>query len=754
MRSADRFVLTVLLAALVAFATVSFVADRPAHAQQPRPGETADDGESFLLTAPTPVNILAFVQMMAQSLNSIFIYNENDLRPLNVTLYAYRVEIPRGAFYNLLLALLKHVNYGISYYGEDTATNRRIYEIEKLDDLGRKVGIVPSSEGSSVREQVQSLQERAQFVTMVIHLEYADPASVQRALLNLVTRPGGTVQPITGVNAILVSDFEYQIRRMAELMYILDRPGPQLELAVIPLQNHPNAGDLVRTVGNLLQSRQRAQQRQGAGSAQDNEIFLESDARSNAIIVQALPENIRLVRQLISKLDIAIEGEVKGRIHHYFCKHTDAVQLGDILNQLIGTDVFTTDPTQPGQPGQPGQPQQPRFRPTEDEPTPPNVVADETTNSLIITATAEEYLEIRQVIEQLDIRKPQVMIEAAFIEIRSNDALEYGIELAEIDGPGPGEGIKFFGGSAFGFSDLVDSNGVPLSQGGTGLSGRSPAIGDGTRGGIFGLWQNSVFNIPVLVRALQTVSDVNVLSQPRLLTNDNEQAELRIEDEVPTTVSTTTTTSTDRTGFSGYETAGITLTVTPQISAEDYLRLEITITIDDFVGASTDPSLPPPKTSREYTGIITVPNGRTVVIGGMTRTDASKTITKIPILGDIPLLGELFRSTTITERKTNVYMFLRPVILRDPEFNDLRAMSIKELQDAQNRALRSNAAVEFFERAFTDADTFGYEDEGRSRRQYDFLGINGSDDEFKNGRHDPDDRFLPDDDFTRLRDNR
>ena len=688
-------------------------------------GEGSEEGPDNTLYVANNIKIESFIKLVAHRTRKVFIYNPAEMAGKEVFILAQGARVPEAAHYNLLLALLKQIGYTVTSFGENTQDNIEIFEIKKLDDAGRQM------HGGGTGD-LGSLKETANFVTMIVHLQYADPASVQRALLNLVTRPGGVIQPITGVNAVLISDFEFQIKRMARLLAILDQPGPQMEMQVLPVQ-WADATQIATTVGNLVRARLQAQARaRQGGTGVEDQILIEADQRTNAIIVQALPENISLIRGLVRKLDIEIPNEVKGRIHIYFCKHADAVQLAEVLNSLISAEVFQQpDTVNPGQ--NPGAADGggaagggSRFRGALDqEQYQPNVVADENTNSLIITATPDDYLEIRKVIGELDIRKPQVMIEAAILEVNAEENLEFGVEIATIDQAKNGE-YRFFGGTQFGLSEIVDQDGVPVDTGGVPY-GRSPNFSDGV---LMALNRGDFFSIPVLLKATQTQTNANVLSQPRVITNDNEEATLTFTRGEPTVTSTTTQTSTDRQGFGGYEDAGITFQITPHIASEaggEYLRLEVSLKVESFATRSPNApdEAPPPKNTREITGIVTIPNNSTIVIGGLTSTEATKVVKKIPLLADIPLIGELFKFQQTIQKQNNLYIFIRAFILRDDDFGDLREMSTRAIDKAEHDVRETLTQVhrDFFEQARQIPEEFRDTDIGRPRARHGFVGL-------------------------------
>ncbi|MGE3854500.1 MAG: secretin N-terminal domain-containing protein, partial [Planctomycetota bacterium] len=699
----------------------------PAQDPDPDPAQPGSGGETTLYVQ-NEIKVESFIKLVAHDTRKIFIYNPQELKDKTVFMLAQGARVPEAAHYNLLLAMLKQIGYGISSFGENSADNVEIYEIKKLDELGRQM----HSMGSGT---LGELKETASFVTMIVHLQYADPASVQRALLNLVTRPGGVIQPITGVNAVLISDFEFQIKRMARLLAILDQPGPQMEMQVLPVQ-YADATQIATTVGNLVRARLQAQARaRQGGTGIEDQILIEADQRTNAIIVQALPENISVIRGLVRKLDIEIPNEVKGRIHIYFCKHADSTQLAEVLNSLISAEVFQQpDTVNPGQNpggaeggGAGGAGGGSRFRgPIDQEQYQPNVVADENTNALIITATPDDYLEIRKVIGELDIRKPQVMIEAAILEVNAEENLEFGVEIASIDQPKDGQ-TTFFGGTQFGLSEIVDADGVPVDTGGV-PHGRSPNFSDGV---LLALNRSDFFSIPILLKATQTQTNANVLSQPRVITNDNEEAKLTFTRGEPTVTTTTTQSTANSQGFGGYEDAGITFTITPHIASEaggEYLRLEVNLKVETFATRSPNApdEAPPPKNTREITGIVTIPNNSTIVIGGLTSTEATKVVKKIPLLADIPLIGELFKFQQTIQKQNNLYIFIRAFILRDDDFGDLRALSGKAIDRAEHDVKETLTLVhkDFFEQARKIPAEFKDGDIGRPRARHGFVGLN------------------------------
>lgn len=185
----------------------------------------------------------------------------------------------------------------------------------------------------------------------------------------------------------------------------------------------------------------------------------------------------------------------------------------------------------------------------------------------------------------------------------------------------------------------------------------------------------------VVVRALATHARARVMSAPRLLVNDNATGTLSSVAEAPfTSVNASDTVAT--TSFAGYASAGTTVAVTPHISQDDYLRLIYSLTLNSFTGQGAQ-GIPPPRQTNSVDSEVVVPDGFTVIVGGLKRRDKSETVTKVPLLGDIPILGHLFRSTTLTDVESALFIFIRPVILRDDRFLDLKYLSDWDLRQAE-----------------------------------------------------------------------
>ena len=394
----------------------------------------------------------------------------------------------------------------------------------------------------------------------------------------------------------------------------------------------------------------------------------------NAVIIQAYKDKMQQMVDLIGILDEGLD-EDPTRIHYIRLHHADATKLQETLAKLLEGGKLTRSKKSTGTASS--------GKDSGDQLT-TAVEAEPQTNSLIVRAEAHEWRELQKIIRQVDVRRPQVLIEGALIEISPEDLLGLGIELfwSEVDK----DGVSVSGGSDFGLSNLVavdkDGNAKAIDSA-SDLSnidklGKVPIAQDSRqnefgRGGTGFINYKDIFTIPALLKANKKDSYFKILSIPSVLTNDNERALIKVADAAAADTTTDNNSGSQTTAFGGYQEAGTILTITPHISGEqNYLRLEIDQSINEFdtTQLSAQSGIPAQR-RRQITTSITVPDGHTVAIGGFTFDKESETVEKVPLLGDLPIVGILFQTRVITHQKRNIYLFLTPHILREPQFKDL-----------------------------------------------------------------------------------
>ncbi|HEX8876024.1 MAG TPA: secretin N-terminal domain-containing protein [Phycisphaerales bacterium] len=285
------------------------------------------------------------------------------------------------------------------------------------------------------------------------------------------------------------------------------------------------------------------------------------------------------------------------------------------------------------------------------------VLADKPNNQVLVKAPARQQREFAQLIERIDLRRPQVHIEAQLVAVTAGDDYRLAFETQLVNANGSGGVLN----TSFGLSSFGTGAGINQAKTvATGLSGLTSAV------------IKSQY-VPIVLNALASTTDTKILSKPSIMVNDNEKAKIERVDQQPTTQANQGT-STTTTSFAGYEDAGTDLEITPRISG-NLVTLEIAANLSAFEGSGSG-GIPPPRNKAGISNkAVTVPSDMTVVIGGITLNTRTDTVRKVPLLGDIPLVGYLFRDTNKTERKTVLYIFITPRIINDPGFEDMRLLT-------------------------------------------------------------------------------
>jgi general secretion pathway protein D len=445
-------------------------------------------------------------------------------------------------------------------------------------------------------------------------------------------------------NMLIISDRSANIDRLLKIIDQVDLPRSG-DFEVIRLE-HADARDLVQIIEGLETGRQKG------GDIQD--VRLISDSRTNSILLSGAEYKVLKIKTLISYLDTPVESA--GATQVVFLRYAKAKNLLPILQG--GDFAQTGDPKAPK-----GGP--PATGPKELE---LKVQADESTNALIITAPPAAARSLLSVIRQLDIRRPQVMIEAVIAEVATGADAELGVQWRATDVTS-GNDSGVVGGTSFSgpavpninllssgnLSSLTTISGFNLGY----LNGASSMLG-------------ATVNLGALVSALSGDTDTNILSTPSLVTMDNEEAEIVVGQNVSVPTGSYTSTgnnSTPENPFTTFERqdVGIKLKVVPQINEGDTIRLEIEQEVSSTVpstGNNRDFS------TRKIKTRVMVDDGKILVLGGLISDDVQEVEQRVPILGSIPLLGWLFRYNRSTHNKTNLMVFLRPTILRDSEANN------------------------------------------------------------------------------------
>jgi general secretion pathway protein D len=290
------------------------------------------------------------------------------------------------------------------------------------------------------------------------------------------------------------------------------------------------------------------------------------------------------------------------------------------------------------------------------------VTSDPNTNSLIVVAPPGQQAYYAQLIAQLDKRRPQVLMECTIVTLDTSNNATFGLEVGGGGGAGRTQFVSF---GSFGLSTPSASTGQLTLLPGAGFNGAvlNPDVGS------------------VIIQALATHSRARVMSAPKILVNDNATGTLSSVAEQPyTSVNASQTVST--TSFAGYASAGTTITLTPHISEADHLQLDYSVSLNSFTGQSSASGVPAPRQTDQVQSRVTIPDGSVVVVGGLNRRDDSRTYSGFPLIDQIPILRDVFSDHGRTDSQSTLFVFLRPVILRDDQFADLKYYSDRDVKVA------------------------------------------------------------------------
>ncbi|MFT5051879.1 MAG: general secretion pathway protein D [Chlamydiales bacterium] len=528
----------------------------------------------------------------------------------------------------------------------------------------------------------------ATLITTVITLPNTDVRQLSNSMRTMIT-DANTQQmlPAGNTNAMVLTGFGSNVAATARMLRIVDEASKIEEVvpefAVIPLE-YASANEISPVIEELLEASRRASQG-GAGRAApqqgatgqipsrgQTEAKIMIDPRTNSLLVMAMPTDMPTIKELVARLDIdTVERERS--YHIYNLSNVNAEQLAETLNDFLQDAArLEAGRTGAGQTGGAGANRQAgggSSRTNEFV-----VVPDVETNSLLIAASRTRYEELLSLIQRLDQRQDQVLIETALIELSGRDFLDIGVELGFADLPGVTE-VGGFGVTSFGLStiDDLDNDGIPDTR----IPNRSVGLSAGILDG-----EN--FSLPVMLQLLEERRNSNVLNVPSVLVNNNGSATVTSIEEQPTTTVTLgggVGASGTQENFNEFVEAGITMQISPSISASNYLRLNIYLEVSNFLG-SVQGSIPPPRTTRTISTSVNVPDGDTMVIGGIIIDNRTETRAQIPWLGDLPLIGRLFGRKTQSLDRTALYFFVTPHIMRDTEFADLAEISYRKKLEA------------------------------------------------------------------------
>lgn len=517
-----------------------------------------------------------------------------------------------------------------------------------------------------------------QIATQIYHLNYESATNLVAVLRPLIS-PNNTINANLGNNSLVITDYADNLTRLGKIIAALDGPTTA-DMDIIPIK-YAIASDIATIINRMLEP-------VVGGGPDAGRVTLTADSRTNAVLIKA-PSIARanLAKSLISKLDQPTT--LPGNVHVVYLKNADAIKLAQTLRAVVASDSSSTSssPASQGSGASPsntapatptagsGQstmpPSSPASPATLSTGGPAGFIqADQATNTLIITASETVYRNLRAVIDQLDARRAEVYIESLIVEVTDTKEAEFGVQWMALSG-NANSAYRVGGATAFttGSNNLFN---LAAGNSGSSTATTGPTLpGNGLSLGVFRQVAGQL-TLGAIAHAVASDNSANILSMPNVITLDNEEATIIVGQNVPfITGQFTTAASGGATGVNPFQTVdrkdiGLKLRVRPQISEGGTVKMaiyqessSIDTTQNNAAGLITN--------LRSITTNVLVDDGQIIVLGGLIEDSVSDTDEKVPGLGDLPVVGNLFKYKTRTRAKTNLMVFLRPIVIRGEE---------------------------------------------------------------------------------------
>lgn len=688
-------------------------------AQQPSGAAPATGDGMVTLNLPEQLPLKTLIDYVSQRNNISFIY-DRAVATRQVTIKAPS-PIPAESVMTLLESLLRINGF--------VMTETDVQGVIRIEPVKELAAVTDGPKATAQGERP------SQAVTRVMSLKHITPKRAQDVLSVFMPAQGSGIIPLPEHNLMIVTDYAGNMKRIEEVLALIDRPAREAAVKIVPLQ-HTEVRSAIQAVNQLLAAIQRTRNPDGGGQA---EVVVMGDERTNRIFIVGLADRVGQAADVVKSLDSPLGLETK----IYRFSAASAEQVDAMIEPLIGAEVarrlyrssvdadtnmlvatttadihkqidelhqaldrplvesqspirfyklenakaaevLTTLQSLAGDGGLgdvsidgvkagaadeagifrgPTPEQVNRTASVDDRPAAKpvgladaRIMADEATNTIIIVATPAMHPVYEKLIRKLDERQPQVLVEATIVSIDTTNNFQLGVEIHNRE-------LGVNGGELFNFTQF-------------GLSTRNATTGQFTLNPGLG-FTGALLNADVaevVIRALESDQRVKVLSRPSVLINDNQEGVLESKSEEPYTTQNSNGVSGSTVSFGGFASAGTEVKITPQISEGDHLKLKYAITLSSFGDDGTD-ALPPSRQTNSLASEVTIPDGATIVVGGLTRETLSETVDRIPFLGSIPIVELLFSSRTKTQSKATLFLFIKAVVLRDDKFKDLKMLS-------------------------------------------------------------------------------
>ena len=618
-------------------------ATQPAGAALPAGAKQPGGVPMIALNFADTVDVRVLAKWVSEVTNQTFAYDDSFQG--TVMLEAPK-EVPESALLPLFESILKLKGFALVRQGDLT--------------MIVKSAAAPALDTTLVLTNQESSAHGTEFINQIVKLEHADPATVSAAIAPFLSRPDA-VRVLADQNKLSISDYAENVRRALEVIAHLDQQEERPQVALLPLQ-FARASDLTKQLDTIF-GKAKGAKGPGAGLP----IF-NADQRTNSVVIVCRLDELQPIMATLKTLDVPATAPDRP-VHIYRLQNTQAEKIMPILDELLkgiqqkaaGEQGAQGAQPTPGAEAPPAGAPQEKVRGRDIQ-----VVGDTENNALIVAATKEDHEWFAALVAELDQRRPQVLIEVWLVVVDENGARDLGVELLAVGRSGD---ATLSGGTFFGLTTPDKTTGVrtlPIPpSGGITLAILDP---DG---------------LTAVLNALETRHSGRIISRPRLLANANEKATFSSTHEEPFVTISAITASTSTTSFGGYQKAGTELTITPTILEGDYVYLQVDLSVSNFSGTAPSDQVPPAKDENRITTGVAVPNQAAIIIGGIVRDEDSIIVSKVPILGDIPLLGLLFRSKSTSTTHSTLYAFIRPRIFRAADFSDLKEASAPARTEAE-----------------------------------------------------------------------
>jgi general secretion pathway protein D len=517
----------------------------------------------------------------------------------------------------------------LEVHGFAAVPSGKITKIVSLRSAGAK------SIRTRLKEEAESIGDTV--VTQLIPLRYADPVTIAK-LVATMTSEGSAIMPYPPTNTLFITDASSNINRLLRIIKEIDKPGVGRQVVVIPVK-HASAARLV----GMLRSIFKGQIKQGADNPTTTASFV-ADQIANTVMVLGSKSETHRIQKLVQIMDEqATEGHE--RMHVYYLEHASAEQICPIIKKI---------PSQ--------------MRSGDGSVSNIDISCDPSTNSLLITSSMEDFLAMKKLIAKVDIPRAMVYIEALILEVNTNKDFRLGTEWIAGDNTtvhGDSNAVYGggFGGGTLGGERGHNFTGTINANTGNQTSLLPPGFSLGIFGEVLSISGIQFPSISAVIQAYKKDTDIRILSTPQILTTDNQEAAIHVGRNIPFQTNVNNVGDGVFNSFE-YRDIGKTLKITPQVSSASMLRLELSLDVTEL---ETSVMFRPSTLKRSINTTILVKDRHTVVLGGLIDDQVSEIKAKVPCLGDIPGFREFFKSTGLFNHETNLFVFLTPRIVDDPE---------------------------------------------------------------------------------------